>query len=60
MQKNCSCRLDEERKRNKTVNCIINKSSKLVLKEYESRHDWMGNGVYWEFCKWLKFNYTAK
>ena len=35
---------------------IISKCSKLAIKEYKSRHDWMGIVIHWELCKILKFD----
>ena len=35
-------------------------NSKLVQKEYKSRHDWVGKVSHWEMCKKLKFDHTNK
>ena len=39
-QKNSKCRICSDR--NETVNPIISEYSKLIQKEYTSRHDWVG------------------
>ena len=30
----------------------------LVLKEYKTRHDWVGKVIHWGLCKKLKFDPT--
>ena len=42
--------------RDKTINHIISKCSKLVQTECKTRHDWVGKMIHWEWCK--KFNLT--
>ena len=39
-----------------SINLIINECSKLVQKEYKTRHDWMGKAIHWELYKKLKFD----
>ena len=46
--------------RDQTVNHIISKCSKLTLKEYKARHDWVGKVIHWEMCKKFKFDHTNK
>ena len=46
--------------RDETVNQIISKSSKLVQKDYKTRHDWVGKVIHWELCKRFKFDHTSK
>ena len=58
MQQNTRCRLCGNR--NKTINHIISKCSKLTQKEYKTRHDWVGKMIHWELCKKLKFNHMNK
>ena len=57
-QQNSKCRLcgDEDEK----INHIICECSKLAQKEYKTRHDWVGQEVHWEMCKYLKFDFTNK
>ena len=38
----------------------INESSKLVQKEYKTKHNWVGKVIHWELCKTIKFDYTNK
>ena len=45
--------------RDKTINHIINECSKLEQKEYKTRHDWVGNVIYW-LWKRLKFDHVDK
>ena len=52
-QQNSKCRLCEE-----TVDYIVNDCSKLVTKEYKTRHDWMGKLIHRELCKKWKFDNT--
>ena len=42
------------------VNNIIKECSKLSLKEFKSRHEWIRKVIHWELCKSLKFKYTVK
>ena len=46
--------------RDETINHIISECSKLALKEYKTRHDWVGKVIYWEMCKKFKFDHTNK
>ena len=46
--------------RDETINLIRSERSKLSRKEYKTRHDWVGNVIYWELCKKMKFDYTNK
>ncbi len=43
-----------------TINHIISECSKLVQKEYKTRHDWVSKVIHWELCKKLKFDHTNK
>ena len=42
------------------INYLINESSKLVQKEYKSRHDSMGKVIHWELCKKMKIDHPNK
>ena len=42
------------------ISHIISKCSKLVQKEYNIRHDWVGMVIHWELCKKLKFDHANK
>ena len=55
-QQNSKCRLCGDR--DETINHIISECNKLVLKEYKTRHDWVGKVIQWEMCK--KFVHTNK
>ena len=57
-QKNSKCRLCGEK--DKMVNHIIIKCSRLAQKDYKSKHKWVGKGIHLELCKRLKFNHTNK
>ena len=46
--------------RDETINHIISECSKLVQKEYKTRHDWVGKLIHWEMCKKLRFYHTNK
>ena len=46
--------------RDKTINHMINGCSKLAQKEYKTRLDRVGKGIYWEMCKKFKFDHTNK
>ena len=39
---------------------MISECSKLVQKEYKTRHDWVGKVINWEMCKKLEFDHTNK
>ena len=39
---------------------MISECSKLVQKEYKTRHDWVGKVIHWELCKKLKFDHAKK
>ena len=41
-------------------NRIVGVFSKLVQKEYKSRHDWVRKEIHLELCKRLKFGHTNK
>ena len=56
-QKNNKCRLCGDR--DETIN-HISECSKLALKEYKTRHDWVGKVIHWEMCKKFKFDHTNK
>ena len=57
-QQNSKCRLCGDRK--ETINYIISEYSKLVQKEYKTRHDWVDKVIHWELCKKLKFDQMNK
>ena len=44
MQQNSKCRLSRDRE--ETINHVISKCSKLVPKEYKTRHDWIGQVIH--------------
>ena len=46
--------------RDETINHIINEYCKLALKEYKTRHDWVGKIMHWKLCKKFKFDHTNK
>ena len=46
--------------RDETIDPIIIGCSKLVQKEYNARHDWVGKVIHWELCKKLKFSKANK
>ena len=45
--------------RDETINHIISECSKLALKEYKTRHNWVGKVIHWELCKKFKFDHMA-
>ena len=55
-QQNNKCRLCGDR--DETINHIISECSKLALKEYKTRHDWVSKVIHWELFKKLKFDQT--
>ena len=57
-QQNSKYRLG--RKRDETVNYIINECSKIAQKEYNTLHDWVGKVIHLELRKRLKFDHTTK
>ena len=57
-QQNSKCRLCGDR--DETINHIISECSKLVQKEYKTRHEWVGKVIHWEMCKKFKFDNTNK
>ena len=50
-------RLREDK--NEMVNHKIYGCSKLVQKEYTTRHDWVGKVIHWKLCKKLKLDHTT-
>ena len=52
------CRLCIDR--DETINHIIKECSKLVQKEYKTRHNLVGKVIQWEMCKKFKFDHTNK
>ena len=58
MQQISKCRLCGDR--NKTMNHIISKCSKLAQKENKTRHNWVGKVIHREMCKKMKFDHTNK
>ena len=57
-QQNSKCRLCGDR--DETIHHIISECSKLVLKEYKGRNDWVSKVIHWEMCKKFKFDHTNK
>ena len=57
-QQNSRCRLCGDK--DETINHIISECSKLVQKEYKTRHDWVGKVIHWEMCKKSKFDHPNK
>ena len=57
-QQNNKCRLCVDR--DETINYIISECSKLVQKEYKTRHNWVGKVIHWEMCKKFKFDHRNK
>ena len=57
-QQNSKCRLCGNR--DETINHIINECSKLVQKEYKTRHNWVGKVINWEMCQKFKSDHTNK
>ena len=58
LQQNSRCRLCSDR--DETINDIINECSKLIQKEYITRHTWLRKMVYCELCKKFKFDHSNK
>ena len=48
-QQNNKCRLCGDR--DETINHLMSECSKLALKEYKTRQDWVGKVIHWEMCK---------
>ena len=46
--------------RDETIHHIISECSKLAQKEYNARHDWVGQVIHWEMCKTFKFDHANK
>ena len=46
--------------RDETINHIISECSKLALKEYKIRNDWVGKVILLDMCKKFKFDHTYK
>ena len=57
-QQNSRCRLCGAK--DETANHIISECSKLVQKEYKTRHDWMRKVIHWELYKKFRFDHTEK
>ena len=38
----------------------ISECSKLLQKEFKTRHDWVGKVIHWEICKKFIFDHTNK
>ena len=57
-QQNRKCRPCGDR--DETINHTISECSKLVQKEYKTRHDRVGKVIHSEMCKKLKFDHTNK
>ena len=57
-QQNSKCRLCGDR--DETINHIISECSKLALREYKTRHNWVGKASHWETYKKFKFDHTNK
>ena len=54
-QRVCLCSLCGNR--DETINLIISECSKLVQKEYKTKHDEWGKVIYRKWCKRLKFDH---
>ena len=39
---------------------IISEGSKLVQREYNTRHNWLGKVIHWKLCKKFKFDHMSK
>ena len=46
--------------RDETINHIISECSKLALKEYKARNDWVCKVIHWEMCRKFQFDNTNK
>ena len=46
--------------RDEAINHIISVCSKLIQKEYKTRHDWVGKLIYWKLYKKFKSDHTNK
>ena len=46
--------------KHETINHILSECSKLVQKQYKTRHDWVWKLTQWELCKKFKFKHTNK
>ena len=57
-QQNSKCRRCGDR--DETINHMISECRKLALKEYKTRHDWVGKVNHWEMWKKFKFDHTNK
>ena len=57
-KKNSKCRVCGDR--DEAINHIISECSKLELKEYKTRYDWVDVVIHGEMCKKLKFDHTKK
>ena len=53
IQQNSKCRSCGDR--DKMINHIISECCKLVQKEYQTIHDWVGKVIHQELCKKFKF-----
>ena len=42
------------------INHRVSKYNKLAQREYNTRHDWVGKMIHWEFCKRLNFDHITK
>ena len=42
------------------INYVISKCSKLMQKEFKTRHDWVGEVIHLELSKKFKFDHTNK
>ena len=57
-KQNRKCRLCGDR--DETIHHIISECSKLALKEYKTRHNWVGKVIHREMFKKFKFDLTNK
>ena len=46
--------------RDETISHIKSECSKVVQKEYQTRHKWVGKMTHWHFCIKFKFEHTSK
>ena len=50
----------QQNSKDETINHIISECSKLLQKEYKTRHDWVVKVNHWELCKKFKSYHTNK
>ena len=55
MQQNSRCG-----DRDEMITHMISEWSKLALRKYKTKHDWVEKVIHWELCKKFKFDQTNK